>query len=623
MRITKMLTSAAVTVGMLLSPGSASFASGIEMPVIPVTPSGETGGKDIMILHVNDVHCAINADDSTFGYAELAAYEARLRSEGYTTLLVDAGDFVQGGVIGTLSDGGYIIDIMNELDFDVVTLGNHEFDYGMERLTELTDQADFEVVSSNFVSASNGANVYDSSYMVETDGMKLGFVGITTPVALRTNPSQYVDVNGEPLYDFCSGNNGQDLYDNVQDTVDELIEHGADVVIAIGHLGIEESCSPWTSTEVIANTSGIDLFIDGHSHTLENEKVADKDGNYVVLTSTGTGMQTIGAVTISGGDISAKLVQKDDYTVSKDVESAEYKAYENVSAYISDIEAQYERLVNTVVAKTGVTLTTMDPANPDERIIRNRETNLGDLCADAYRVIMGADIGLVNGGGIRADIAAGDITYGDIISVHPFGNMMCMAELTGQDILDALEYGAMQYPNENGGFLQVSGLTYEIHSYIPSSVVISDRQEFTGIEGEYRVKNVMVNGEPLDPEKTYTVASHNYYLKNGGDGFAMFKGAKLVRDEVLIDNQLLINYIVDELDGVVGDEYADPLGQGRITICTKAPEVTESTESPEDTAETTEAGETDNPATGNGGITAGMIVVLAAGVALATSRRRS
>ncbi len=222
------------------------------------------------------------------------------------------------------------------------------------------------------------------------------------------------------------------------------------------------------------------------------------------------------------------------------------------------------------MAKTSVNLVVNDPSTiyneEKKRLIRNAETNMGNFCTDAYRYVSGADIALVNGGGIRADIMEGDITYDDIIRVHPYSNELCMVEATGQKILDALELGAMMVPEESGAFLQVSGLTYEIHTDIKSSVQLDENGMFTGVNGEYRVKNVMVGGKPLDLNQTYTVASHNYLLKNAGDGMNMFQDCKLVLEDIMIDNQVLITYITEGLQGVVGEEYSNPYGEGRIII---------------------------------------------------------
>ncbi|MGM9972914.1 MAG: 5'-nucleotidase C-terminal domain-containing protein, partial [Clostridiaceae bacterium] len=331
----------------------------------------------------------------------------------------------------------------------------------------------------------------------------------------------------------------------------------ADYVVALGHLGIDGQSKPWTSYEVIGKTKGIDVMLDGHSHsTIAEEKVKNSEGKDVILSSTGTAFKAMGELTITAdGKLSTRLIS--DYT-KKDAET---------TAFIKGIKSQFEETLNKVVAKSDFDLVTYDPAT-NKRLIRSGETNLGDLCADAYRTLLGADIAFVNGGGIRADILKGDITYGEIINVHPFGNMACLIEATGQQILDALEFGAREYPKENGGFLQVSGLTYEINTYIPSSVKMDANKMFVSVEGDYRVKNVMVGGKPLDVNKTYTLASHNYMLKNAGDGYSMFKGNKILQNEVLIDNQVLINYIVDELGGTVGQQYSNPYGQGRIAIKT-------------------------------------------------------
>ena len=346
---------------------------------------------------------------------------------------------------------------------------------------------------------------------------------------------------------------GEKLYAAVQSAVDAARKEGAKYVIAMAHLGIEADCQPWTSSDVIVNTSGIDVVLDGHSHsTIAGDIVKNKEGKDVILTSTGTKLANIGCLTITAdGKLSSTLINDD-----------------GVGETISEIKKGYEEMVNTVVASTKVELTVNDPVS-GERMVRRQETNLGDLCADAYRAMSGADIAVVNGGGIRVSIPAGDITYGQIIAVHPFGNEMCVVEATGQQILDALEMGARNAPGECGGFLQVSGMSYEIDLNVEPTVEVNADGMFTGVSGEYRVKNVKVGDEPLDLAKTYTLASHNYMLKSAGDGMAMFQGCTLLQDSVMIDNQVLINYIVDVLGGVVGEDYADPYGQGRITVIEK------------------------------------------------------
>ena len=503
--------------------------------------------NDIVILYTNDVHCAV---DDNLGYTGLATVKNALEAQGKHVVLVDNGDAVQGDTIGTLSNGEYIIDIMNEVGYDVATPGNHEFDYGMDQFFALTEQANFPYVSANFVD-NDGNTVLDPYVIKDVAGVKIAFVGISTPKTITTStPKYFQDDNGNYIYSFQQDETGEKLYAAVQSAVDAARAEGAQFVIALAHLGIEEDCSPWTSSEVIVNTTGIDAVLDGHSHSMiQGEKVKNKDGAEVLLSSTETKLAYIGCLTI-----------KDDGSMSTTLISDN-----GMKEFIGGIQEEFEELVNTVVASTDVDLIIKDPAS-GERIVRVSETNLGDLCADAYRAMSGADVAIVNGGGVRADIPAGDITYGQIIAVHPFGNEMCVVECTGQEILDALELGCSKLPAESGGFLQVSGMTYTVDLNVESTVKLDENGMFVSVEGDRRVKDVTVGGEPIDPEKTYTLASHNYKLKDCGDGYTMFADNVFLQDSVMIDNQVLINYIVDVLGGTVGEEYADPYGQGRITI---------------------------------------------------------
>ena len=539
----------ALTLVLMLLLAGCGSAAPAETPA--PTPAEETAylglDNDIVILYTNDVHCAV---DDNLGYTGLATVKNALEAQGKHVVLVDNGDAVQGGTIGTLSNGEYIIDIMNEVGYDVATPGNHEFDYGMDQFFALTEQANFPYVSANFVDA-DGNTVLDPYVIQDVAGVKIAFVGISTPKTITTStPKYFQDENGNYIYGFLQDESGEKLYSAVQSAVDAARAEGAQFVIAMAHLGIEEDCSPWTSSEVIVNTTGIDAVLDGHSHSMiQGEKVKNKDGAEVLLSSTETKLAYIGCLTI-----------KDDGSMSTTLISDN-----GMKEFIGGIQEEFEELVNTVVASTDVDLIIKDPAS-GERIVRVTETNLGDLCADAYRAMSGADVAIVNGGGVRADIPAGDITYGQIIAVHPFGNEMCVVECTGQEILDALELGCSKLPAESGGFLQVSGMTYTVDLNVESTVKLDENGMFVEVEGDRRVKDVTVGGEPLDPEKTYTLASHNYKLKDCGDGYSMFADNVFLQDSVMIDNQVLINYIVDVLGGTVGEEYADPYGQGRITI---------------------------------------------------------
>ena len=544
----KILALALVLVLLLAGCGSAAPA---ETPAETATPAENSAylglDNDIVILYTNDVHCGV---DDNLGYAGLATVKNALEAQGKHVVLVDNGDAVQGDTIGTLSNGEYIIDIMNEAGYDVATPGNHEFDYGMDQFFALTEKANFPYVSANFVDA-DGNTVLDPYVIKDVAGVKIAFVGISTPKTITTStPKYFQDDNGNYIYGFMQDETGEKLYAAVQSAVDDARAEGAQIVIAMAHLGIEEDCSPWTSSEVIVNTTGIDAVLDGHSHSmLACEKVKNKDGQEVILSSTETKLAYIGCLTIrDDGSMTSTLISDN-----------------GMKDFVAGIQEEFEELVNTVVASTAVDLVIKDPAS-GERIVRVTETNLGDLCADAYRAMSGADVAIVNGGGVRADIPAGDITYGQIIAVHPFGNEMCVVECTGQEILDALELGCSKLPAESGGFLHVSGMTYTIDLNVESSVKLDENGMFVSVEGDRRVKDVTVGGEPLDPEKTYTLASHNYKLKDCGDGYSMFADNVFLQDSVMIDNQVLINYIVNVLGGTVGEEYADPYGQGRITI---------------------------------------------------------
>ena len=512
---------------------------------LAVTVNAAAPKEDITILHTNDVHCDYEK------YAKVATLHKS------ADLLVDAGDHVQGGVIGTLSKGEYIVDIMNYLKYDAAVPGNHEFDYGMDQFLHIAkDLAKYPYISANFT-GKDGKPYFDAYKIFEVKGVKVAFVGVCTPETFtKSTPTYFQDANGNYIFGFCEGNNGADLYKAVQSAIDAAKAAGADYVIGLGHLGIDEQSSPWMSKEVIANTTGFDAFIDGHSHSTFSETIKDKSGKEVVFEQTGTKLANVGKLTI-----------KTDGTIAhENIDLSAVEEDADAKAYIAGITEKFDALQKKVVAKTTVTLTTKGADG--KRAVRSAETNLGDLCADAYRLLLGADVAFVNGGGVRADINAGDITYGDIINVHPFGNSACLVEVTGQQLKDALELGSAAYPGESGGFLQVSGLTYTINADIPSSVVKNDKSEFVKVDGAYRVSDIMVGGQPLDVNKTYTLASHNYMLKDAGDGYTMFgtKNVKVLQDEVMIDNQVLINYIVEKLGGVVGAEYAAP--QGRITIKT-------------------------------------------------------
>ena len=483
--------------------------------------------KDVVVLFTSDVHCGI---DQGWGYAGVANMRNSLQADNHV-VLVDDGDAIQGETIGTLTKGSAIIELMNAVGYDIAIPGNHEFDYGMENFLELTKKANFPYISANF-----------------TCRDELVF-------------------EGNFIYGFMQDETGDKLYAAVQSAVDAARAEGATYVVAMGHMGIEESCSPYMSTEVITHTTGIDAFLDGHAHeTMACNEVKNAEGKTVLRAACGTKLSSVGYLRIAkDGKLTTGL-----YTWTVDIAAPKLlnltgDAADAVAAQV----AKLDEIRQTVVATSQVPLYVNDPVavtaeGTPVRIVRNAETNLGDLCADAYRALSNADIAFVNGGGIRKQIEAGDITLDDIYSVHPFGNTMCVIRVTGQQVLDALEWGARAVPSENGGFLQVSGLTYEIHTGVASSAEKDENGMFTRVSGEYRVKNVMVGGQPLELDKTYTLASHNYMLLGHGDGYTMFDGCEVLGEDMMVDNQGLITYITTTLGGVVGEQYANPYGDGRI-----------------------------------------------------------
>lgn len=514
-------------------------------------------GQDIVILYTNDVHCAV---DDNIGYAGLVAYRTEMAADNYVTL-VDNGDALQGGVLGTLSEGSYLVDIMNEVGYDIIVPGNHEFDYGMDRFLELAVMQNTDYTCCNFIDLTTGAPVFDGYKMISYGDIDVAYIGIDTPETFsKSTPTYFQDAEGNYIYGFCEGNNGQDLYDAVQEAIDAAIAAGAEYVVAVGHCGTDEQSAPWRSTDIIANVTGLCAFIDGHSHsTIPSETVMDMADNPVVLTSSGTKLAAIGKLVIAAdGTISSTLVT--DYA-EKDAA---------VAAYVDSIKAANEELLQTVVASTSVDLTIKN--EDGTRAVRNKETNMGDLVADAYRIVGGADIGWVNGGGVRDSIPAGDITYEQIIAVNPFGNALCVVEATGQEIINALEMASRNCPTENGGFLQVSGLKYTIDTTVPSSVTVDDKGAFVSVVGARRVSDVQVMDSetglyaPIDLAATYTLASHNYMLKSGGDGINMFKDNNFLLENVMLDNQVLITYITETLGGVVPAAYAT--AQERINVIT-------------------------------------------------------
>ena len=525
--------------------------------------------KDIMILYTSDIHCGV---DNGFGYAGLEQIRKREQEKGYDVILVDNGDNIQGDALGLLTKGEALLDLMNRMGYSIAIPGNHEFDYGIDNFLSLAERAEFEYISCNF--QYKGENVFDPYVIREIGGRKIAFVGVTTPTTLTAStPAVFQDENGNFVYSFLQDESGEAVYNAVQKAVDDARKEGAEYVIVLGHMGNDEAFRPWTYADVISHTSGIDAFLDGHSHDTDQVIMKNKEGKKVPRSACGTGMQCIGWCRIPvEGEVTAGV-----YSWTMDDPAPEVFEIENeMSEAVKEARAKVQALMEEKIAVSGQDLTINDPVAVDPkwgkvRMVRRAETNLADLCTDALRVMTGADLAVLGGGGIRVDIPAGDVTMKSIYEVFPFANEVCVVDATGQQILDALEWGARSVPDENGGFLQTSGMTYEIHTYIDHSCTKDENGMFTGVEGERRVKNVMVGGSPIDPEAHYKVAGTDYYLLMNGDGHTAFNKAERADTGGILDTQVLSGFITEELGGVIGEEYSDPRGQGRIVIVEEKP----------------------------------------------------
>ena len=547
--------------------------------------------SDVTILYTNDVHTYIDKQSPKLTYAAIADLKQSYQNAGKDVLLVDAGDHVQGTAYGSMDEGASIIKLMNAAGYDVATPGNHEFDYGMDRAKAIMKEADFPYLSCNWVDLRTGLRVLPSVKVFVRGGRRIAFVGVTTPETFtKSTPAYFMDkAQRKYIYDIQGGEDGKKLYDAVQKAIDKA-KLLADVVIGLGHLGVDPSSSPWTSEEVIAHTSGFDAFIDGHSHTvMENKQVQDASGKVVTLTQTGSYFANVGEMTIAAdGTITTKLIP----------------THEGMDAGIAAMQTGW---VNTVDDMLGEKIAVgdsdfyvSDPATGKRRI-RSAETNLGDFVADGIYAYFNeveklhCDLAIMNGGGIRADVPAGDWTFKTCKQVSPFGNVACLMSVTGKQIQDALEFAARfagEGGKENGGFLQVAGATYEIHTDIPNTVQTDEKNVWIGsATGTPRVQNVKIYDKasgsylPLDPGATYALAGMNYTLRNLGDGFAMFDGAELIKDYVSEDYLVMSTYamIFDGADAAGLPHlssansplaaypgyllnYEQPYGAGRITI---------------------------------------------------------
>ena len=581
---------------------------GVLSAVISCSKKPEAENKTAAaILYTNDVHCAVeqvkDGDKVTqMGYASVASLKKELVSDlgQKNVALVDAGDHLQGGLIGAATKGEAIVECMNYAGYDLAIPGNHEYDFEMGQFLDLaTKKAKYKYISTNFVK-SDGTNVFSPYEIKELGGKKVAFLGATTPDTYTSStPAYFQDKDGNYIYNFSEGTgerNGTKLYETIQKSVDKVRkDEKVDYVFLIAHLGIDETNKPYMSTDVIKNTTGIDVVLDGHSHsTIEKQAVKNKEDKDVILTSTGTRLANIGKLEIKeDGSLSTSLIK--DYSKQDDAD-----AKKNIDKIVADINAEYK----TVVASSDFDLTiyNADADNKETTVrkIRKGETNLGNLVADAYEAAYsGNDFGLINGGGIRRSLPKGDFTRALITELQPFGNKVRTYKTKGQNILDALEfsvralktqsgdgtsYDFTQSGDEFGGFLQPSkSLTFSIDTTVDSPIVLGGEagKEFASVDSTKprRIHNVKVKGTALDPNREYTFSSISYTFEDGGDGYTMLvtsnnqsqRGGKEINTTVVdteekLDREVDIAYFASFPNKKVpADQYGQLSGQGRIT----------------------------------------------------------
>ena len=526
-------------------------------------PAGNPEEVAAVILHTNDVHVGL---EEKIGYDGLALYKKEVEALYDHVLLVDAGDAIQGAAIGAMSKGEEIIKIMNRLGYDLAVPGNHEFDFGFDVLDDCSEKLDCGYTCANFCTI-DGEPVFKPWRILEAGNLKIGFVGTVTPDTFtRSAIKNIVNEVGQPMYDFLADETGERLAGALQKSINEVRDHGADYVILVAHLGkYTANTSIYSSNAIVGMLNGVDMVVDGHSHEVYNTSIPDKDGNPVPIAQTGTKMQNIGQLTIyKDGHLEENLIDLVPESSGLPEESVTRKNMEryvdpDMKAFIDEIIASYDGIMSRKIGDLSVDLIKRDENGND--LSRTGENGLCELAADAFRSAGKTQAALIGAGTVRTNLEAGEVTYKDVVDILPYCNEVIMTEVSGQMLLDALEFGVSFLPDEAGAFPQVSGITFRINKDIASSVRINEKKQFLSVDGEYRVSDVKVDGKDLDPEAIYTLAISDY-LFTGGDGYTMFEDAKIISSTKLPDNEVVMKYIEEDLNGVIPEKYAGP--QGRI-----------------------------------------------------------
>ena len=503
----------------------------------------------IVIIYENDVHCAVD------GYAKLATIREQQKTLTPYVTTVSCGDFIQGDVVGAISTGGHIIDIMNLVEYDFVTLGNHEFDFGVPRMFELTEKLNAQVIDANFRHIPTNTPVFPAYEIVTYEDVDIAYIGLTTTSTLSSSPKKFQDESGTFIYDFSK----ETFYETAQRHINQARQEGADYVIVLSHLGEELDNDHPNSHSLIAQTTGIDVVLDAHSHSfLPDTLIYNEAGQPVLMSSTGTKFQGVGILTLSP-----------EGTFSTRIESLENVAPDaGIQAFVDDIKTKVESEGNTVIGHSEVSLPTHTPMGI--RIVRDRETAIGNFCADAFRIVLDTDIAFINGGGIRDSISSGKVTFNDLKAVFPFGNTASIGSMTGRQLLDVLEFSVSQLPNESGEFMHVSGIKFEVYASIPSPIFTDENGLYAGVDDTARrVSNAQILNkegtyEPIDLNRTYTIAGFNFHLLDGG-GQGILNGANIIASDMGQDIEILSLYVQQYLKGKIDRRYANTEGRIRIT----------------------------------------------------------
>ena len=524
---------------------------------------------DIVIVHVNDVHCGLN---DTIGYDGFALFLEELKRNYTNVISVDVGDHIQGGTLGTISDGSAIIKIMNKIGFNVSILGNHEFDYGIEQLNKLEKNNTSRYICANFCYHKNKTTIFEPYKIIEIGGKKIGFIGVLTPLTFsKTYLSSIKDKNGEHIYDFLAGENGKILSDTIQKYIDEVKnKNKTDYIILLTHIGLRTEA--YTSEGLLSNLKNVDVVLDAHTHKIYNITQKDKDNKDIYIAQTGTKLERVGLVIIKQNwSIISEIIDEIPEPVNKTIGKKIYRASKDrwvdkeISNFLDDIWGEYEDILNIQVGHTDFDIIIVPESSGYllSAECRYKECTLGNLIADSLRYEGNAQISILNGGSVRNNMKKGNLTRGQVIDILPWFNNLVVKELTGQAILDALEFGVSKLPNISGGFPQVSGITFDVDTSFDSTVLSDEYGMFINVTGKRRVFNVKINGEDLDLNQKYN-ASLIEYIANGGDGYSMFDKFDITNESLITDTDAFSLYIQDYLKGEIPEKYKDY--QGRINF---------------------------------------------------------